>query len=377
MRKLVAFAIVLAPFLVHASGPNVLDNSNHTAGYIQIVINALGGTGIEDYACTGLLSTCDTAPSVFVPAPFFPNYAVQLQGGGGTNYPYPTQFLIPGTNTLRYSPPYVVLSQSSIGYSMSYDQTLYTQLVANSMVYNFAYCPLIPLSSNAYPPIEMFNIQLDFEGECSYGPGIEFSAPQGGLIGDTTSSGTAAFSGMLSVLKENHPTWTWNDIKGALRQTASSWSTGWVQCVICGAGPDDPAHSSTLGYGDINFTAAMAVASTAAIYLQPPGMTVDTSGNITLYPFLQTRRVREVVYLLNNAYVWPVKNEYTTADIAASGATLLYTSAGAATIETTTYRPSLPGVYTFLGFTTDGAGNYSRVESFTPLTMSLNTASCH
>ena len=96
-------------------------------------------------------------------------------------------------------------------------------------------------------------------------------------------------------------------------------------------------------------------------------MSISNGGSlleVTLYPFRQTRRSFEVVYRISASYKWPLKNEYTSADIAASAGTLVYTSSGSDSIPRFTYTPGAAGTVNLVAFTTDGLGNYSRVEEF-------------
>jgi hypothetical protein len=183
---------------------------------------------------------------------------------------------------------------------------------------------------------------------------FEFSESYKGFDTYAASWVTAGMSAVLTALRYDHPTWTAPDIVAALRQTAANWSTGY--------------SATNYGYGIVDYDKADAIASTAALYLQPPVMDIvkfPDYAAIILYPFRQTRRAHEVVYAVDPSYAWPVKNEYTTADITASRATLLYTSNGGDLTPTFSYTPAAPGrSVTLIAFTTDGKGHYSRVESF-------------
>jgi hypothetical protein len=179
---------------------------------------------------------------------------------------------------------------------------------------------------------------------------------------------------ILSALRYNHPTWTWGDIKAALRQTASNWPTAYA--AYNSASLYYSQYSSSyvtgpaFGYGNINFVAANSVSH---IYLQPPGMAIQNFGWYvvgTIYPFLQTRRAREVVYIGGS---WPSPaigcggstcNEYTAAQIAAAGGTLVYTSSGESGVEEFVYNAPRSGSATFVALTLDSSGNGSRVENF-------------
>ena len=195
------------------------------------------------------------------------------------------------------------------------------------------------------------------------GYSIEFELSNGYLGFNTTAPSwvTAGLSAIYAALRYDHPSWTVPDVTAALRQTAANWASGY--------------SLSNFGYGIIDWASADAITSTADLYLQPPVVNVPENygyyAQIVLYPFRQTRRAYEVVYSVNPNYSWPLKNEYTTSDITASGGTLLYTSNGTDVTPTFTYFAGASGTLTLIAFTTDGEGNYSRVESFSKITIPL------
>ncbi len=194
------------------------------------------------------------------------------------------------------------------------------------------------------------------------GWGIEFGLPASYLGLDTSADSwvSAEVAGLLAALEFVHPSWTWFDVKAALRQSASNWSSGY-------------SHSA-FGYGLINWSAASALGSASSLYLQPPGLNVASqqgAASITLYPFRQTRRANELVYAVNASYTWPMKNEYTQADIAASNATLVYTSNSADVTPGFQITPVATGTLNLMAFTVDSSGNYSRREEFSPVAISL------
>jgi len=59
---------------------------------------------------------------------------------------------------------------------------------------------------------------------CSYGPGLEL------FNDDETceSYATARIAGIIAQLMTDHPTWTFQDCRMVLRQTASFYATGWI-----------------------------------------------------------------------------------------------------------------------------------------------------
>jgi len=356
------FCLAVAP--VFAAAPNVLSNTDHAANDIAAAQAAISGTSIIDQSCAtggtynGVL--CGQNNSFVLPgAPF-----IAFSLGIGPFYTVDTASVV-------NDQPYTLLSESSTGYSLSLDQSNYNTLIADSIIYSMPHCPLIPGSPD-YPPIAMVNVLPAGSGaysvgnNCGYDSGTEFSIVNGYLYAGSASSPSASggtMAGIIAKLKQDHSTWTWNDIKGALRQTASNWSGGYTS-----------NNAGALGFGNVNYANATAISSTSAIYLQAPGMTIATFGYyalITLYPFMQTRRAREVVYI---GGTWPPANsvnEMTAAQIAAAGGTKVVDDGGATGAQTFTYAAPATGSATFVALTLDSAGNGSRVESFNPLAESF------
>jgi hypothetical protein len=77
------------------------------------------------------------------------------------------------------------------------------------------------------------------------------------------------------------------------------------------------------------------------------------------------------VYRVSPSYKWPLKNEYTSTDVAASGGTLVYTSNGTDNTPSFTYTAGAAGTVDLVAFTTDGEGSYSRVEEFSVMSESM------
>jgi len=198
------------------------------------------------------------------------------------------------------------------------------------------------------------------------GWGIEFLMPYttssqavygGGSASDACTSSTAIFAAM----RYNHPAWTWQDIKGAIRQTASNWSTGY-----------NPLSG---GYGVYNYSSANSVSNTSSIYLQPPNISIipnasNETATLTVYPYTQTRRDHEAVYQFNSAPNFSAINELTPSSLAALCGTLIYDDRTYSGYQTPGVTPNVTlyfasaGTYYFIPFTIDSAGNASRIESF-------------
>lgn len=366
--QLKLFILAFIPSLAFASGPNVLSNTSHFVLDISGAISILGGSAIVDQTCpsggAGYSpgSSCGTTNS-FVPPQVFPGYAVN----GALSF-YSANTSTPIVN----HEPYGIISQSSTGYNLAmYDQDNYNTLVANSTLYNTAYCGG-PSSGDAYPPIAVATILPNnfsslASNLCGYATGIEFSMSVGykGFDTGSASGTTASMAGVFQVLATNHPTWTWGDIKGSLRQTASNWSTGYT--AFNSSGP-------AFGFGNINYDSANAISSTASIFLQAPGMAIDNHQyyvSITIYPFVTTRRAKEVVYI---GGTWPSAssvNELTAAQISSAGGTKIFDDGGATGAQTFSYAPAASGNATFTALTLDSSGNGSRVESYNLVTESF------
>ena len=369
MRQLFVVLTGLFCALAHASGPAVLNNTDHAVQDATGAIAILGGTNTVNQTCP----TGTTAPTDCFTAGG-PQYLVESTAIANAVNSGVAEYLAlssTSTGTPNTNVPYKVINQSSTGYVVELDQNNYSALVANDQIYVMAYCGG-PGSGDLYPPIAFSTILPNTLGaltsnDCGYASGIEFSMTSSYMGFDTSSpSGTTeSLSAVVAVLRANHSTWGWGDVKGALRQTASNWSTGYTAYNATG-----PAY----GFGNIDYTSANAISSTASIYLQGPGLTVSPQTGyavLTLYPFKTTRRSKEAIYSVSSSYSWPVKNEYTTSDITASGATLLYTSNGTDVTPTYVYTPAASGSVTFIAFTTDGSGAYSRAESYSEQTISL------
>lgn len=362
MRKFVAaFVLAAAPAW---SATNILSNTDHIVsdavnalailGTAGVIVNQTCATGGAGYSPG---STCGGNGSFVEPGTTFASYAANTT----------ITLYAASTATPVNHAPYSVLTQSSTGYALStVDQMPYNTLETAGAVYNMAYCGG-PGAGDAYPPVAASTILPSqttvgplASNSCGYAIGVEFSMTPGykGFDTGSPSGTTEAMAAVLATLQVNHPTWTWGDIKGALRQTADGWAAGYAAY-----------HASPLGfgYGNIDFDAATAVASPSAVYLEAPGMTVaghQYYATITIYPFITTRRAKEVVYV---GGTWPAAssgNELTAAQIASAGGTKIIDDGGATGAQSFTYAPAATGSATFTVLTLDSSGNGSRVEVF-------------
>jgi hypothetical protein len=385
MRKLLIHPVLLwAAATAAAIPPSILNVSDHEAYQLQPDLAALGiansrytQTAAPSSTVWALNQTCPGQCNFMAAPAFNIEFATTLATG---EYP------INGSATDAPVYPrvaYQVINQSSSS-SISLtavDRQNYAALVASSMVYSMAYCG----SPNAgdYPPVALVTVLPNnapanaalARAFCGYASGIEFSIPVTSGTwtpinketgrGDVSSpSATTEFmTAVLAALKYNHPSWTWGDVKAVLRITASNWRTGYA--AYNSSGP-------AFGYGNLNYVSANAYSGT--IYLQPPGMTLAGRGDyatITLYPFLQTRRHHEAVYIVALGFSMPPAengNEYTRAEIAAlvsaGHLSAITTNAGQTRMPRLVYTPAAGAAFRFIALTEDASGNASRAETF-------------
>lgn len=348
-----SWALIAAAFQVHAA-TTIVNSTQHADTFIApAVIAVLGSNSFQiDY------DPISASPS---------NIAVTLTHSSDTSY----EFVSVASGLTANHAPYNILNASICQYTVANDLAFYPALLAQNAIYTIPIgggvgsCGLLP--NGTEPGVLISTATSTNSGDGATGWGTEFalSASYKGLNTTEDSWDSAALAGFYASMTDasQHPTWNFFDIKAAFRQTASNWSTGY--------------NSATYGYGIFNYDLATAIGSTSSLYLQPPGMVISPHFGyaiVALIPYRQTRRTREVVYSVSAAYSFPIKNEFTTADITASGATLLYTSNGTDVEPTYTFMPTVNGSVTFIAFTTDGLGNYSRFESFSEQTVSLSVA---
>ena len=320
------------------SAPNVLNFTSHADTFIAPAINATVGPGLVDAA---IYVDYDTGIAL-ADLTHLTNSTFSVASGAQVNHlPY-------GVANLS------TCCSKGAGDDVFYYQMLHDSNAILSTPSAFAVGGALP--QGTAPPTGNTATSSPNSGNGGTGWGVEFGLSAGYLGLDTSEDSwdSAAMAGFLAALRYEHPSWTWFDVKAALRQTASQWTTGY-------------SHTA-FGYGLVDWTAANAITSPSDLYLQPPGMQIMTTAsavNITLYPFRQSRRDHEAIYSINGNYSWPGgRNELTGADLAAADAVLLYSSNGTDVIPTTSItRPAGGGVW-IIAFTTDGLGNYSRVEEF-------------
>ncbi|HEY0340641.1 MAG TPA: hypothetical protein VGC34_07555 [Steroidobacteraceae bacterium] len=321
--------------------PNVLNAGTHADTYIAPAIESMLGQHSVD---SDIYVDYDPPGSI----------TQALNDSVATSLPFNS---VASGAVVNHAPYTVINGSYCCSHGAGDDATYYQRLFVDSQILSTALAVQVggPLPAGTAPPTLNTNASAPNSNNGGTGWGIEFglSANYFGLDTSEDSWVSAEMAGFLAALQYEHSDWHWFDIKAALRQTASNWATGY-------------SHSA-FGYGFVAWINANAISSPANLYLQPPGMSVLNLGSslaITLYPFRQTRRSFEVVYRVSSSYKWPLKNEYTSADIAAAGGTLLYTSNGSDNIPHFMYWAAAAGTVNLVAFTSDGLGNYSRVEEF-------------
>lgn len=407
----VQLVLLLVTAAARADPPSILNNTDHLVDAALSDLKVLGipFSNRNGPAVSGPLAvnqTCATGGSPNAcfsgkPDTQFLDRSVVIAHAADVSQP---EFGAASADVVMPQVKYQIINQSSSGYALStYDQASYPALLSNGIVYAMAYCG-VP-RQNDYPPVAFVTVLPNFGSNpdfsragvtpevqvgssgCGYQSGIEFSIPWGyapltGANSKTTcnsdlrttldtctpSSTTEGMSAILAALKTHHPNWNWGDIKSVLRSTASNWKTGYVAY-----NPAGPAF----GYGNINYAAANSY--TGSIYLQPPGVAVQTRGSygfVTLYPFVSSRRTGELLFAFSAPPVFPAtaaNDEYSYAQVSALqrsyGGALIYNSNGASGVQTCYFHPTKSAMVYFVAFTLDNIGNpavsrYSRAERF-------------
>jgi hypothetical protein len=339
-------------------GPNLLNNSSHAAFDGELVAN-LVGQGVWGTSLFVDSTQPAGASPQFVTLPAMLDNAINPSN----------VYYVAGTSTAVNHHPYRIVSTSASGYNLALEIQDYADAVSDNVISNMAYVG----GSNGGvagqpPPVAMTVVDFCQDSPVSYG--TEFCVNQGyhqaeHCFTDSPSNTTNCFAQFLAALGYKHPRWNNFDLIAAFQETAANWSSGY--------------NHATYGYGAVNFENATAIASStaacaasgtpASICLRPPLLLAQKSGcqgQFALLPNLTTRRRAggyEAIYSVNPAYGWPQKNEYTAADLAAAGATLLYASNGSDVTPIYNYTPTAVGTVSFAAFTTDGKGRYSRMEA--------------
>jgi len=159
----------------------------------------------------------------------------------------------------------------------------------------------------------------------------------------------------MTVLRHNHPTWNWFDVKAALRQTGSNWATGY--------------NVNAYGFGQVNLAAANGYTD-SQLLLQPPEVKARINSlqriEFELYPFRQTRRVKDVLFQFPSAPTFQ-GNELTLAVIQALGGSKIMDYAGVEALLLQPFTDAVTDAY-FVWFSADHiddtAAKFSRIDSY-------------
>jgi len=273
----------------------------------------------------------------------FSTYVADALNAGATYYDE-------SGNPVPSAAPYQVFTSSCTQYSGD-TSSEYNLSNTNDLTHNYGYSAYLPTGT---PPA--FHVCPGYAGY-STGPGIEWVLD---LSVITTGNGAlsdaeAANAGMMAVLRYNHPTWNWFDVKAALRQTGSNWATGY-----------DP---KAYGFGQVNYAAANSFTDDQLL-LQPPEVkaSLDSMKRVQfeIYPFKQTRRVKEVLYQFPSAPSFQ-GSELTQAMIIALGGVKVSDYTGTAAQTLLPLSQTAVNAY-FVWFTADNSDDrvakFSRIDTY-------------
>lgn len=327
--------------VVYAAPVKILSNSRHAFGTIGTTIDQLLGRAHS--STTEFIIHSTTMDNTF--AGYYPTPAIATS----TSYYDESGSLVPS------QAPYSIYTTSFTG-NPGDSVGIYNQFSGYDLTDNYAFtnspAPLILQPTTLYtsPGGSVF----------SSAAGVEWTLDPVVFCSSTLSCLTAANAGIMGWLRFNHPTWNIYDVKAAMRQSGTNWATGY--------------NRSTYGFGTVNATTTNALADNQ-ILLQPPEVATSTSGlynqlTFAVYPFRQTRRVKEVLFQFATSSPGFQANELTLAQIQALGGTKIIEYTGTnATTSTPLYTP-VTNAY-FVWFTadnsTDSMAKFSRIDTYSPL----------
>ncbi|OHA85696.1 MAG: hypothetical protein A2408_00865 [Candidatus Yonathbacteria bacterium RIFOXYC1_FULL_52_10] len=185
--------------------------------------------------------------------------------------------------------------------------------------------------------------------------GVEWTIDPTLFCVSTLSCLTGANAGIMAVLRYQHPAWNWYDVKAAMRQTGTNWDTGY--------------DATDYGFGQVNHATATAFTD-AEIFLQSPSVATSTNSlgqlTFTVYPFKQTRRVKEVLFQFSSSPGFQA-NQLTLSEIQALGGTKITEYTGTTATSTAPIYTAFTNAY-FVWFTadnaTDASANFSRIDTY-------------
>jgi len=263
--------IITATFFIfgatvtNAAPIKVLSNGNH--GYSRIVdtINQLLGVGHVGTDIIVHRNTLSTLGSIS------PNEAFSSD----------TRYDESGV-AVSSQAPYHLFTTSSTGYG---GDSITTYNLTDT--YDYAFNFPITVSTNSPPPA--FHIAPGGGGWASFS-GVEWTTDPNVFPASSLSGLAADNAGILAVLRYQHPTWNWFDVKAALRQSGTNWDTGY----------DDTDY----GFGIVSYATTTAYADNE-ILLQPPVASAVLSGYVNQIVLFHDKSVQEkwAAFLADNDQV--------------------------------------------------------------------------
>jgi hypothetical protein len=327
----------LAQTSAAAAPLKILSDSRHAYNCITSTIDLLLGTG---HVGTDIIVH---STNMGTSGPF----SVNVRNALATTATYYDEL----GNPVSSAAPYLIFTSSCTG-NTGDNTAEYNLSTTNDLAYNYGYSADLPAGT----PPPAFRVSPGYGGYCT-GPGVEWVLDTSEI---TTGSGTlscaeGANAGMMTVLRHNHPTWNWLDVKAALRQTGSNWATGYNQ--------------NAYGFGQVNYATANSFTDNQLL-LQPPEVkaSLDSMKRVQfeLYPFKQTRRVKDVLYQFPSAPSFQ-DGELTLDMITALGGTKVadYTGTAAQVLQPLTQ--TAVNAY-FVWFTADNGddrvAHFSRIDTY-------------
>lgn len=328
---------------VEAAPIKILNNSSHACGTISNVLTILLG---RSYTSSEFIVHCTSWDSTFASISSAFNASATYYDTSGVAVPSQA--------------PYHMYSNSFSGYPGD-SVSVYNVYASYDFIDNYAFQNTaslkMPPSFRAAPG----GCGSSGPGSCgnyTTGAGVEWkvAAADFGTAYTSLSGMTAFNAAVMAWLRFNHPTWNWFDVKAAIRQGATNYATGY--------------NSAADGFGTLNATTTNALID-GQILLQPPAVATSTSGiysqiTFTVYPFRQTRRVKEVLFQFASNPGFQA-SELTLAEIQTLGGTKIIEYTGTTATTTAPISSAVSNAY-FVWFTadngTDSAANFSRIDTY-------------
>ncbi|TSD02104.1 MAG: hypothetical protein Athens071425_123 [Parcubacteria group bacterium Athens0714_25] len=313
----------------------ILSDSRHAYTTIVSTINMLLGVG---HVGTDVIVHSTNMGTL---GPFSTSSSIALNSS--TNYYNESGNLVPS------QAPYQLFTTSATNY-IGDTASEYDLSISNDLAHNYAYSAALPQST--FPPI--FHMAPGREGGTT-GYGVEWRLDCTVFSCSSLSGITAANAGLMASLRYLHPTWNWFDVKAALRQTGTNWNTGYDR--------------NAFGFGQIDYHEAD-ILEDDQIFLQPPVAKIDTvytqSIRFQLYPFKQTRRVKDVLFQFSSAPSF-YGDELTLAELEMLGGTKITEYSGDVSRMIQPLDIAVVNAY-FVWLTADNIdddlANFSRIDTY-------------